>query len=358
MIIRKSELAKKIDKVKNIVVKKANNEALSGVLVQDGYLIAANTEMRIKGKLEGIGGQSECFIIPERAFDLIKNLPEGDVEITVDKNHAITIKMEKIKNTYNSFPSEEYMPVGGYSVKQDDASEAVIDSNKLKGMISHVLYAIPKQSSDRKMTSMCLEAADGHLNAVGLDGHVLAWDWEEFEGDFKFMLPRAAVEKLMSLDISGEVNIAYDKFGALFSFDGYEVYTRLVEGQYFQYQQLFNTAKNNTKVRRADILNAITRAKLCTDEKVPVKMEITDAVINLSIADKKTNYAEDVSLLAEMPEPLVIGFDSRLVQESLKAMDYKELDLGFSSPKLPMIISSEESNARALVLPVNMQGTS
>lgn len=34
-----------------------------------------------------------------KAFDLIKNLPEGDVELLHDDKNVVTIKMEKIKNS-------------------------------------------------------------------------------------------------------------------------------------------------------------------------------------------------------------------------------------------------------------------
>ena len=112
MVVQKSELAQKISKLKNVVPKTPTISALQGILVQDGYLIANNMEMAVKAKLEGMEG--EAFIIPMKAFDLISNLPEGEVEITA-ADGAITIKAEKIKNTYrtldpDTFPMNE---IGG-----------------------------------------------------------------------------------------------------------------------------------------------------------------------------------------------------------------------------------------------------
>jgi DNA polymerase sliding clamp subunit (PCNA homolog) len=98
MKVQKAELAQKIAKIKSVVPKKASMPVLQGILVKDGYLIANNTEMTVKAKLEGIKGES--FIIPAKAFDLIANLPEGELEILLEENNVITIKADKIKNTY------------------------------------------------------------------------------------------------------------------------------------------------------------------------------------------------------------------------------------------------------------------
>ena len=89
MKIQKSELAQKINKIKSVVPKKSTMPILQGILVKDGYLIANNMEMTIKAKIEGAEG--ECFIIPMKAFDLINNLPNGEIEI-VAANNNITIK--------------------------------------------------------------------------------------------------------------------------------------------------------------------------------------------------------------------------------------------------------------------------
>ena len=100
MKIQKTELATKLNKIKGVVPKKTTMPVLQGILVKEGYLIANNMEMTIKAKLEGI--EDECFIIPERAFDLISNLPDGEVDISVTAENTIIIKADKIKNKYQT----------------------------------------------------------------------------------------------------------------------------------------------------------------------------------------------------------------------------------------------------------------
>ena len=93
MKIQKMELATKLNQIKGVVPKKTTMPILQGILVKEGYLIANNLEMTVKAKLEGTEG--ECFIIPERAFDLINNLPDGEVDISVSNGNTMTIRADK-----------------------------------------------------------------------------------------------------------------------------------------------------------------------------------------------------------------------------------------------------------------------
>lgn len=98
MKVQKYEISRTIDKLKSIVQKNDQFPALGGVLVKDGYLIASNTEMTMQLKLEASKGS--YFIIPMKAFDVIKNLPDGEVDIdTEGENIAdrLTDYQEEVK---------------------------------------------------------------------------------------------------------------------------------------------------------------------------------------------------------------------------------------------------------------------
>lgn len=349
MKVNKSELSKKIDKIKSIVPKSSPATALMGILVQRGYLIASNNELTVKAKLEGT--EEEEFIIPSKAFDLIKNLPDGEVNISEGKNNKITISMDKIKNTYQSLPACDYI----YSSQHiaQGGGKTVVESKVLKESISHVLYAIPSKGSNTVMTSLCLEASDGKLNFVGLDGHVIAWVQTNFEGEFKLLIPRGAVEKLLSLELEGDVSIEYDKNSAVFRTEEYEVDTRLVEGEYFSYQPFFNRLPLSIEVNRMELLEAVVRAKLCTEELCPTRFEIADQELRLSINDKSTDYSETVQLQKGIEKNLTIGFNSRLVLETLKAHSGEKIEMLFEGGKKPMIVESDIM--RSIVLPVQLR---
>lgn len=349
MKIDKTEFAQKLNKIKGVVPKKTTMKALQGILLMNGYLIANNMEMTIKAKIEGTADES--FIIPDRAFDLINNLPDGEIEITQTGDNQIIIKADKIKNKYQSLDAASF-PI----MDQDnEGSEFTIKSEVLLESIRRVAYAIPAQATTPSMTTMCLQATGGKLNFAGLDGHVLAWDKVDFDGDFTLLIPKNTVEKLKSIGLSGDVKIKHNKTGAIFVTDEFEIYTRVVDGQYFKYQQMFGDMPLHTVVSRMQLMDAMTRAKMCTAEKSPVHFNVGGNSLALSINDGMTDYHETVDLQEEISEPIVIGFDARLVLETLKAFDCENVGLQFSNPTHPMMVEAEDSDFRTLVLPVKIR---
>lgn len=350
MKIQKGELAQKINKIKSVVPKKTTMPVLQGILVRNGYLIANNMEMAVKAKLEGI--DSELFLIPAKAFDLISNLPDGEVEIVSNKNSSITIKAENIKNTYQTMDPETF-PVN--EDVSEDGNEITIKSEMLLESIRRVLYAIPAMAGNQVMSSLCMKAEGGTLNFVGLDGHVLAWDRVNYDGNFELLIPKNAVEKLQTIGLSGDISVRHNGNSAVFISDDYEVFTRLVNGEYFNYSRMFGEFPYQTSVTRTELLDAMIRAKMCTDERSPVRFQISYDKLNISIKDATADYHEVVALQEPLQEELIIGFDAKLVIETMKAFDCEHVGIQFAGPKLPMLVEAEDSNFKALVLPVNIR---
>lgn len=172
MRINKSELSKKIGQLKGIVPSRTTIEALKGVLCSDGYLIASDTNLTVKAKLEGMEEETEPFIIPAKAFDFISSLPDGELEVSVSKGNLV-IKTGKIKNQFKTLGAELF----AYTKSIDtDKEPAKIPALKLKKAIDHVIYAVAVNGSNQQMLGMYLECMDGKLNFVGLDGHRIAWE--------------------------------------------------------------------------------------------------------------------------------------------------------------------------------------
>ena len=288
MKILKTELTAKLNKIKGVVPRKHQMAVLQGILVKEGYLIANNLEIAVKAKIGGAEG--ETFVIPERAFDLINNLPDGEVDISATGKDTITIKMGKIRNRYQTLDPGQFPE----TVAQDMGSKMTIEADILLESMKRVSYAVPAHGKTEVMSSMCLQASGGYLNFAGLDGHVLAWDKIDYDGEFELLIPKNTVDKMKSLGLSGEVQIRHNKTGAVFITEDFEIYTRLIEGEYFKYQTLFKELPLHTVVSRIALLDAMTRAKMCTEERCPVKFEMDGSALSLSIKDNTTDYHETI----------------------------------------------------------------
>lgn len=355
MKLKKYELVRAIDKVKSVVQKNPQIPALGGVLIKEGYAIAANGEMTIQVKLEGT--EDESFIIPMKAFDLIKNLPEGDVEITCDDKDVVTIQMEKIKNSYQSFPAESFM----YDKTETGKEEGIVlPGVLLMEAVSHALYAAADKSPGRpELEGIYLEGEGDNLNLAATDGHVMCWDQVNSVSGvsgLKLIVPKTAAKKLTSMGMDDDITLSHDANSAIFKTDAYLIRTRIRDGKFVPYQKMFVNMENYAIVNREELIGAMTRAKMCTDESVPAEFDIEGEEINVILQDKVTNYREKIMLKSPIEKPIRIGFDSRLVLETIKAFTCENITLNFSSPSTPMIVQAEDSDMKALVLPVRLKG--
>lgn len=353
MKVERYELVRVISKLKSIVQKNEINPALAGILVNDGYLIASNSEITMQVKLEASKG--ECFIIPMKAFELIKSLPEGTVEITADKKNLVTITTETIKNKYQSYEAEKFT----YSKINIEAEQSItLPGKELMDAIRHVEYAADSKNANKMLGGIYFEGEDGNMNVVALDGHVLAWDRVKAVGTAKveIIVPKTAAMKILEMGMTDDVEVSYNKFHAIFKTAEYAIFSRLIEGKYFSYEPMFRDAPLCTIVGRKELVDAMTRAKLCTDENSPTVFDINENAMNIIVKDNITNYEEKVVLQMKMEDPIKIGFDSRLVLETIKAFTCDNITLNFTNASMPMQVEAEDSDMKALVLPIKLRG--
>lgn len=355
MKIKRFELVRVIDKLKSIVQKNDVHPALSGILVKDGYFIASNTEITMQVKLEAAEGES--FIIPMRAFDLIKNLPEGEVRIAEAAKNTVLIQMDKIQNKYKSFSAEDF--VYAKEVLSNNTEGISFAGKELMEGLEHILFAAADGGvANKLMTGINFQVKDGLLKLTALDGHVIACDTIDVEGEteLNITVPKAAIKKLVGMGMIDDVELHVDSRCAVFRTDEYAIYTRLLDGEYFRYGRMFQDAPPlQTVVDRKEIIGAMNRAKSCTDDQRPIKLEFNQSEMKISIMDNIADYEEIVPLQKNLKENLSIGFNSKLVLDAIKSFNCENVRMSFTSPVTPMLIEDEDSNMKAMVLPVKIQ---
>ncbi len=348
MKIQKAKLAKKLNQIKAVVPKKTTLSALQGVLVEDGFLIASDLEMTVKSKLECADG--ERFLLPIQTFELIQNLPDGEIELSVTGKDSLVIQAGGVKYKRKTLDPDLF-PM---TTALEGESESTIKAEEFLKSLRRVSYAASSNGFNAAYTSVCLQAKGGYLNFISSDGHVLAWDKRVYDGEFELLLPKNTVDRLKSFGFTGEVKIQFDGKGALFFTEELKVYTRLLDGRYFDYQKKFHELPLHTGVSRIGLLDAMVRVKMCMAEKRPVKFQFEADSLNLSMEDKAIDYHETMKLKWHLDEALTIGFNPILVLETMKAFECENVKIFLGGPRQPVMIEDDSSDFKALVLPVRI----
>lgn len=355
MKVDKKKISQLIDKIKGNTVKSDRFPALEGILVKNGYLIAANTEMTVQAKLEA--DTAETFVIPKKAMDVIRSLPDGDVEITADKNHVVTIKTPAIKNRFAS-TDPALFPFDKVPEKNDGIS---IQALSLIPAMQKVYWAAADVNPNPAISSVYFELDGGDLNIVALDGKAISWKWLKTDEDpnlkMDFLIPKASAKKIISLGFSGEIEIWRDANSAVFRSGSLIVTTRLVSHKYFQYRKMFEGDKKiMTVIDRRGLMDAFGRANLCVPDRKPIVMSIRDLDMVIEYKDSTVDFEEILPLEMECDQEIRMGFDPKLIVETLKSYDESSVNIHFIGPKQPVVIDCEGVDQKSLILPVSIAG--
>ncbi|MBQ7792770.1 MAG: DNA polymerase III subunit beta, partial [Clostridia bacterium] len=136
----------------------------------------------------------------------------------------------------------------------------------------------------------------------------------------------------------------------------YKFYTRLIDGEFFNYQQIIpKNAEIKVKANTRDLVDSLERASLLitADNKAPIriKMEGDQMILNTT---SRIGQAQDEIFIQKDGEDLEIGFNHKFLLDALKASETDEIFLDFSNHLSPCILRGETDDFIYMVLPVRL----
>ncbi|MBQ7974538.1 MAG: DNA polymerase III subunit beta [Clostridia bacterium] len=299
--------------------------------------------------------------------DIVRKLPDGNISINVNEENSVT----KIKSGISEFNiqgliSDEYPtpPV------IEEKYSFLLDETKLKDIIKKIISFVAVTEGKRPtLTGALFDIKGDELTVVASDGHRLGVVKEKIDrnlGDAKFIIPGSTLRELLKIlnDSEKQVKIIVSERHVLFNFENYEVYTRVIEGDFLKYEPIL--AANNTivaKVNSREFKEALERAILIInddestpDKRVPVKLNVGFDKIQISCMTPKGKVSDTVGAELNGGE-LTIGFNCRFLIEAISACDEEDIMIEFSTPTSGCFMRSldeNKSNYVFMILPVRL----
>ena len=292
-------------------------------------------------------------------FDIVKNMPNGNISIDVDDKNVTIIKNGKTEFKIIGQNAEDF-PIINKIEKEEKYS---LNSSVFKNMIKQTKFSVSSDESKPVLTGELIEIKDGYLNIVAIDGFRVSFRRTEISKNFKnaeVVVPAKALNEIVKILSDKEdslVNLYFNENYILFELDSCIILSRLLDGEFLKYEQIF-TEDYNTKIEvdRINLLNSLERASLISkdNKKTPVKMEIkSDELIITSNTDFGTSY-EEVTVDLE-GEGLNIAFNPRYLIEALKVIEDEKILIQFMTSISPCIIKGiNNSDYKYLVLPLKI----
>ncbi|MCL1998267.1 MAG: DNA polymerase III subunit beta [Turicibacter sp.] len=303
--------------------------------------------------------------IEARLFtDMVRKMPDSELSIETGENREAVCKSGRAKFTLPFFSGEEFPAME----QIEDANSYNIPTKEFRDMIRQTIFSVATDDTRPILMGELIEQKDNALHMVAVDGFRISYkrlDLNEDQRDpFSAVIPGKALHELSRIlptnDEENTLTFSLTDKKILFRLPSFTFVSRLLEGEFVRYDQIFNEDRIiDVTTGRQMLLSSLERATLVAREnkKSPVKLEITESsMIITSNTELGTVFDEIQATVSGDGElPLEIAFNPKYLMEALKALEEENILMHFTSNLSPCIIRGESSElAKYLVLPLRL----
>lgn len=369
--IERKNLLTGIQRVQGVVEKRNTMPILSHILMeaQEGKIALFATDLEI-----GIQGSYPAQIIEpgrmtfsaKKLYEIVREFPEGMVEMTTQANHWVVIESGKSHFRIVGLPPEEFPTPPAL-----DADKKIqIDPALFAGLIRRTLFASGENDTRYILNGILIQLQSGAekkktIRFVATDGHRLAVAEGTLTGEATAKEEQVIVPKKAILEIKkaleegggeGLPELSIGKSQLVFRWGSFVLTSRLMEGNYPNYQQVIPTG-NDKKVstRKEDLEGGLRRVSILAREKTnAIKFQLEKGRIVLSSNNPEMGEASEEIATSFKDEGFATGFNARYLLDVLSALEKEEATLEFKDPLSPCLIKEEASGFLAVVMPMRV----
>lgn len=367
IICSKKELLKGVSIVSKAVPSRTTMAILECILIDASAneikLTANDMELGIETTIDGDIVERGIIALDAKVFsDIVRKLPDSDVVIETDSSLKTTISCEKsIFNIIGKSGEDfSYLP---FIDKEEFIS---ISQFTLKDVIRQTIFSIADNDNNRLMTGELFDIYENMMKVVSLDGHRISIRKIELKNNYnprKVVVPGKTLQEISKI-LTGEsedmVDIFFTERHILFEFDNTRVVSRLIDGEYFNVDQMLSSDyETRVKVNKKEFLDCIERATLLVREgdKKPIIVNVQEGIMELMINSFIGSMDEEIEIEKEGKD-IMIGFNPKFFIDALRAIDDEEVVLYMVNPKAPCFVRDDDETYIYLILPVNFNTAS
>ncbi len=339
--ITREKLHEGLGAVAASVPSKTTLPVLANILLEaskDGLkLSGTDLDISVSTTIPASVDQEGATTLPARKLvEIVKELPHAAIRMTSSGEQRATIECGKSKfkllglsrDEFPAFPSVKFE--GGWKVAAKD----------LQKLITHVAFAASTEESRPILNGVLWELRADRMRMVATNGHRLARmdvpTSGQGGGQADLIIPPKALEQIRRL-FGGDEEIEIGKSDNHLGFRSTttQIYTRLIEGPYPNYEQVI--PRENDKSLTADkaaLAAALRRMSIvASDQTHRIRMAFTNGACKMSVQTPDLGEAQEELAVAYEGDSLEIGFNAAYMLEILKYMPTDEVRMTFKAPE-------------------------
>jgi DNA polymerase-3 subunit beta len=307
--------------------------------------------------------QEGAITLPARKLvEIVRELPSAPIRLVASGEQRVTIECGRSKFKLLGLPREEFPAFP--AVKFDGGWRAA--AGDLQKMIGHVAFAASTEESRPILNGVLWELRPEKMRMVATNGHRLArmdvpTPASGGAGTADLIVPPKALEQIRRLFSSDdEIEIAKSDNHLGFRSPTTQVFTRLIEGPYPNYEQVI--PRENDKAATADksaLTSALRRMSIvASDQTHRIRMGFTSGSCKLSVQTPDLGEAQEEVTVSYDGDPLEIGFNAAYLLEILKYIPTDEVRMTFKAPERAATCEpvgwDDPASFLALVMPLRL----
>ena len=313
---------------------------LSNILFQakeDGvWMSGTDLDVAVRVKVLAEVKETGSLTAPGKKLqEIARELPDEPVEVTT-RGDQIELKCGRSRFKLNGLPAEEFPTLA----EVDFSDGLTVSGKELQGLIHHTSFAVSTEESRPILNGVLWELRDGEMKMVATNGHRLARMGVKVAAtgtpSADFIVPPSALSQVQRLFKDGDdIQVARSDNHLGFKAVSTEVYTRLIEGTYPNYDQVI--PRDNDKVAIIDkkaLESAVRRmAVVASDQTHRIRLKFEPNRVHLNVLTPDLGEGHDELEIGYDGEELEIGFNAHYLLEVLRYMPSDEVKVCFKAPE-------------------------
>jgi DNA polymerase-3 subunit beta len=199
------------------------------------------------------------------------------------------------------------------------------------------------------------------LKAVATDGHRLAYNAGNIEGDFEkqeIILPRKAVSELSRLlaDTDECVELEFSQQQLKATFSGITLITKVIDGKFPDYERVIPNYNNRLEMNRIQVQQALQRAAILSNEKFRgVRFVLTEKNLSIISNNSEQEEAQEEIETVYHGDALDIGFNVNYLLDGLNNINTEAVIFSFGDSNSSILITTPDNQEfRYVVMPMRI----
>jgi len=371
--ILKTELSDLIQKAYPVVPVKSSLQILSNFKISfsDGKIEISATDLDhsiIASLAVSSIGTKEITVNAKKIFEIVRELPEGDIYLSVDEN-VLIIESKKGFSCKISGTSTSEFP--DFPQLKEPISLS-IEVSVLKEMIIKSSFAVSKDESRTCLCGILWTFNSKETGMVATDGHRLGSSFKEenFEVNNPISMivsPKSLLHLIRITETADEKTLVFiqkdDKY-VLFSNEKISLWSKLIDGPYPDYEKAI--PKNNPKkavIEKESLLEAVKRVSVLSNQKTHlIKCSFDNNQVEISVFNRDIGgEAHEIIKAAYTGEPHVIGFNAVYLLEIMNIIKQPKIRLEMNTQISACLIfphyekeEDKKTNDTFLIMPLRI----